>query len=264
MSSPMIHKPTFRELISDASKCPKRYMAGLAGPWLGTPSRFVILCTSRTGSELLVSLLNSHPQVVCDSEILGHEVLFPRRFVEGRAVRARRDGARAYGFKLQVNQLLDVQRLGEPAAYLESLHRRGHKIYRLRRRNLLKQVLSFARTKRSGTHLAVGETHPLPGALEIDPAVLLAGLTHTESLERSSDNVLADIPHTALVYEHDLADRPSQQRTLDRMFEALRVSQLDVQPILAPTSPVRISDSLSNYEVVASVIGQTRFAKFLE
>jgi hypothetical protein len=260
----MNHKPTFRELIVDASRYPKRYLAGLAGAWLGAPNRFLVLCTSRTGSELLVSLLNAHPRIVCDSEILGHEVLFPRRFIEGRAVRARRDGARAYGFKLQVNQLQDVQRLGDPAAYLAGLHRRGHRIYRLRRRNLLKQVLSFARTKRSVTHLTVGETHPCPGPLEVDPADVLAGLTHTERLERVADHVLAGVPHTALVYEDDLADPPSQERTLNRMFDDLGVGRYEVRPTLLPTSPARVSDALTNYDAVAAAIGQTRFAQFLE
>jgi LPS sulfotransferase NodH len=257
-------KPTFRALISDAAKSPKRYVAGLAAPWLGAPIRFVILCTSRTGSELLVSLLNAHPDVTCDSEILGEEVLFPRRFIEGRAVRARRDGSRAYGFKLQVNQLHDVQRLGDPAEYLAGLHRRGTRIYRLRRENLLKQVLSFTRAKWSVTHVTRGETHPRPGRLAPDPADLIAGLTHTESLEQLADEMLTGIPHTTLVYEHDLADRPSQQRTLDRMLETLGVRGLEVEPILVPTSPARICDAISNYDAVAAAIEQTRFAKFLE
>jgi hypothetical protein len=34
------------------------------------------------------------------------------------------------------------------------------------------------------------------------------------------------VPHTPLVYKDDLADRPSQRRTLDHMFEALGVSPL--------------------------------------
>jgi len=257
-------KPTFRELIVDASRCPKRYLAGFAGRWLGAPSRFLVLCTSRTGSELLVSLLNAHPEVVCDSEILAHEVLFPRRFIEGRAVRARRDGARAYGFKLQINQLHDVQRLGDPREYLAGLHTRGAKIYRLRRHNLLKQVLSFARAKWSVTHIARGETHPLPDKVTADPASLIAGLVHTESLERTADDLLLGIPHTTLFYEDDLADRPSQQRTVSRIFDELGVSAFETEPVLLATSPRRLRDALANYELIASVVGQTRFAKYLD
>jgi LPS sulfotransferase NodH len=260
----MSHKPTFRELISDASKCPRRYLAGLAAPWLGTPIRFVVLCTARTGSELLVSLLDSHPQVKCDSQILADEVLFPRRFIEGRAVRARYEGARAYGFKLHVNEITDVQRLGDAEKYLRSLLRRGDKIYRLRRRNLLKQVLSFARATQSIYHLTVGAAHPRAGPLELDPADVLAGLIVTERLERLADHVLAGLTHTTLVYEDDLADLPSQQRTLDRMFEEMGVSRFEVHPAIVPTSPARIRDAVSNYDAVAAVIGQTRFAKFLE
>lgn len=33
--------------------------------------RFVIFGEGRTGSDLLANLLNSHPRIVCDLELLG-------------------------------------------------------------------------------------------------------------------------------------------------------------------------------------------------
>ncbi|MEJ7582545.1 MAG: hypothetical protein WKF43_00370 [Acidimicrobiales bacterium] len=211
-----------------------------------------------------MSMLNSHPQIVCDSELLAEEVLFPSRFVDGRAVRARREGARAYGFKLQLNQLQEVQRLGDPAAYLAGLHHRGHKIIRLRRRNLLKQVLSFARAKQSVTHVYRGESHPRPGGLEVDPGDVLAGLTYIESLEQLAERLLVDLPHTSLVYEDDLADRASQRRTLDRIFAELGVRRIEVEPLFVPTSPTRLIEAVVNYDALATAVGRTRFASFLE
>ena len=142
MSSHMIYKPTFSQLISDASKRPKRYVAGLAGPWLGHAGRFVIVCTPvRAASSW--SRCSTRTQRSCaTARFLGDEVLFPRRF-EGRAVRAD-DGAHAYGFKLQVNQLLMSSARG-PGEVPGEPSPPGTQDYRLRRRNLLKQVLSFAR-----------------------------------------------------------------------------------------------------------------------
>jgi LPS sulfotransferase NodH len=257
-------KPTLSRLVLDATRAPTGYILGLAGPWAATPRRFLVLASARTGSELLASLLNAHPDLVCDSEILGDEVLWPRRLVEGRAVRARLRGARAYGFKLQLNQLRDVQRLGDPHTYLARLAERGHRIYRLRRRNLLRQVLSFARMRSSVTHVAAGQAHPFPDPLKVDPAQVVEGLSYTDGLERFADVVLVAVPHMSLVYEDDLADLTAQQRTLGAIFDDLGVARMEVRPVLGRTSPARMRDDVSNFDEVADVVGRTRFASFLE
>ena len=54
-------------------------------PLTAAEPRFVIVTTGRTGSELLVSLLDSHPRIMCDSEILSIPRAFPRRFVLRRS-----------------------------------------------------------------------------------------------------------------------------------------------------------------------------------
>src|SRR3954447_2731260 len=64
--------------------------------------RFVIVCLPRTGSQLLVSLLASHPVIRCDGEVLKsrHTRVSPEVFLASRSVLARRRrGCRAYGFK---------------------------------------------------------------------------------------------------------------------------------------------------------------------
>jgi hypothetical protein len=258
-------KPAIRKLVLEACRSPRRYLAGLVGPWLGAPVRFMVLSTPRTGSELLVLLLDAHPKIKCDSQILAQEVLFPRSFVEGRAVRARFEGAHAYGFKLRVGDIGDVQRLGDAQAFLADFARRGHKIFRLRRRNLLKQVLSFARAKQSSVHhVSVGETRALPDRLEVDPADVLTGLVLTERAERLVDQTLGDVPHTRLVYEDHLADPEAQQRTLDRIFRELGVGSFTILPRLVVTSPTHMRDAILNYEAVAAAVRETRFASYLE
>jgi LPS sulfotransferase NodH len=257
-------KPTLSRLVLDATRTPARYLLGLAGPRAGTPRRFLVLASARTGSELLASLLNAHPDVVCDSEILAEEVLWPRRLVEGGAVRARLKGARAYGFKLQLNQLRDEQRLGDPHAYLAGLAERGQRIYRLRRRNLLRQVLSFARMRQTVTHIPAGHAHPFPDPLTLDPAQVVEGLSYIDGLERFAEAMLASVPHMSLVYEDDLAELSAQQRTLDAIFDDLGVTRMGARPVLGRTSPARMREDLANFDEVAEVVGRTRFARFLE
>src|SRR5690348_6059972 len=88
-------------------------------------SRFVIVAPGRCGSELLVDLLHSQPNVACDGEMLRERVRLPRMFLEAHAQRARRNGARYYGCKLLVGQLEDVQQLADPARFVTHLGTRG-------------------------------------------------------------------------------------------------------------------------------------------
>ncbi|HBE17486.1 MAG TPA: hypothetical protein DEG17_03890 [Cyanobacteria bacterium UBA11149] len=53
-------------------------------------NKFVIFGQGRTGSTLLYSLLNSHPQIHCDEEILEDRVFFPVQYVKGRCCKAKK------------------------------------------------------------------------------------------------------------------------------------------------------------------------------
>jgi len=61
--------------------------------------RLCVLTSGRTGSELLVELLDSHPLMRCEGEIFTDPQRYPMPFVRGRMRAAARIGAKAYGFK---------------------------------------------------------------------------------------------------------------------------------------------------------------------
>src|SRR3954454_17120767 len=88
-----------------ASKQAQRLYArplSMCAPALAPEKRFVITCLARTGSQLLVSLLDGHPSIRCESEVLRarHPRVAPHVFLESRAFLARlRQRSRAYGFK---------------------------------------------------------------------------------------------------------------------------------------------------------------------
>lgn len=46
-------------------------------------TRFVILAAPRTGSNLLCSLLDSHPDILCHHELFNHDGIFPSRAMRG-------------------------------------------------------------------------------------------------------------------------------------------------------------------------------------
>lgn len=96
--------------------------------------KFVIFGRGRSGSTLLVELLDSHPQIHCDNEILHDRVLFPRLYIDSCASRYQ---SQVYGFKFLSYQIKDVQRISQPKKFLLQLYQSGYKIIYLRRENLL-------------------------------------------------------------------------------------------------------------------------------
>src|SRR5690606_18816174 len=86
-------------------------------------TRFVIFAQGRTGTWLLHDLLNAHPGVWCDKEILAPQRLAPYAFLEGAS---RRPGT-AYGCHVQIRHLLETHHL-DPAAFLHRMHDAGWRI----------------------------------------------------------------------------------------------------------------------------------------
>ncbi len=237
------------------------------GPWrpyrLLSPSRqFVILTTGRTGSELLVELLDSHPQIVCDSEILGNRRLLPNQFTGRRAALAGLRGAQSYGFKLVRDHLI-IQDLGDPALYLRTMIERGIAVILLERRDLLRQALSHVRATRDGYHYRRNDNVAF-SPTRVDPVQVLATMYAVEDGVAFTRQVLTGSPHMYLTYEDDLADPGSHQLTADRVCEYLGVPAHPVHSDLVKITPRDPRELVDNFDEIAAVLSQTRYSGFLD
>ncbi|MEM9823740.1 MAG: hypothetical protein AAF985_21830, partial [Bacteroidota bacterium] len=131
-----------------------------------TLGKFVIFGQGRTGSTLLVDLLNSHPTIACEQEIfsrryhlLSGKLRWPYRFLQGMEAR---HAHQTFGFKVKIYQLTLHQHL-DPMDFLDRLEQRGYQIIYLRRDNFLEHAisgLSAQQTKRF--HLFKGELNEYP------------------------------------------------------------------------------------------------------
>lgn len=224
--------------------------------------RFVIVSLGRSGSELLVSLLDSHPGIQCDGEILHVPRPLPAEVVLPRSARAKLRG-RAYGFKLLAHHL-SLQNPSAPAAYLRSFHERGFRIILLERRRELEQAVSAIRAHGSQyNHTrkhAQGEFSPM----RIDPVAVLAALYLMEDSARFLREAMANIPALNLVYEDDLEAEEQQQRTVDRVCAYLGIPPARVQTDLVKTAPRLASEQLENFSELTAVLSTTRFAGLIE
>lgn len=210
-----------------------------------------------------MSLLNSHPDVVCDSEILAQPRAFPTQYIAARAALAGRQAPKAYGFKLISTQFRHARNIGNQEKYLRHLHERGYEIVFLDRRDLLQHAVSMIRSYRGVPyHQRRGEQAAFDQR-ELDPLEVIDSMYRTEEEAIFLELALADVPHLRLVYEDDLLDASRHQATADRIFSQLGLPSAPVDSDLVKITPRRSRDLIANFDEVAGLLRATRYASYV-
>ncbi|MDY7094121.1 MAG: Stf0 family sulfotransferase [Acidobacteriota bacterium] len=212
--------------------------------------RFVIYGVGRVGSELLVELLDNHPRLRCDAEILDLPLIRPLRYANLRSALAE---SPVYGFKLLTHHMLRCSRRRRGASgesFLHRLHRDGWRILHLRRRDRLRQAVSvMASQQRKHWHHRQGDGRR-PQAVQIDVPALLQRLDFSARRQQEELAALGDLPRLELFYEDHLKTFELQQATARRVFQWLDLEPVPVSTSLVPSSPRRLEDFIANYDEV--------------
>jgi hypothetical protein len=246
-----------RDVISRGGGTIRSSAAPLAFQYLAAEPRFVILSLGRAGTELLVSLLNAHPRIVCDSEILAFRQAAPAQLVLRRAAMARWRG-QAYGFKLLAHHNR-VQDTTDPELFLRKFHERGFKIILLERRDRLGQAISSIRGADARRHHHRKDEGARFKAAHLDPVAVLAALYLFEGQATFLRSATADLPALRLVYEDDLEQPDQQQRTIQKVCAYLGLPPAAVSTDLVRITPRPLEQQVENYDEVATLIASTRF-----
>lgn len=232
------------------------------------PVRFVIFAQGRSGSSLLVDLLDSHPDIYCEGEHLHlrRNVFFGIRSVLAYADgRSRMSKAGAYGFKFKIYQLTP-QGIHDPAAFLQALHKRGWKIIHLWRQNVLRQVLSnFVLERRGRAHLEVGkklDTSLFPFHVDIEFLMFLVE-ERMRMLKQEAD-VLRNLPHLEIVYERDLLAPAARPISLTRLLTFLGLSEKPLITKLQRVSTENLREMIENYDELQAEVIARGYERFLD
>jgi LPS sulfotransferase NodH len=233
------------------------------------PRRFVIITSGRSGSELLTSVLDSHPAIVSEGEILQRPRRYPALYLRGHALRmvlrARRGRfiPSVHGWKLITNHVRwHPEVFPDPRAFIEHLAADGE-IVHLRRRNLLNQALSLVHAELSQYHARRGEARATFEPRAIEPERLLAQLYHYDDDDRWLTKLVADIPHIDLTYEDDLVDEHAQQVTANMLFRELGVPPAEIDAELFKVAPPDPRERVSNLVDVTRALAGTRYEEYL-
>ncbi|MBN1147487.1 MAG: sulfotransferase [Anaerolineales bacterium] len=222
--------------------------------------KFVIYGIPRSGTTLLVNLLNSHPMVHCDGELLIRRLFFPKLYIRCRAKLAH---AEVYGFKLLIDHF-ENQNIPDPADYLVELHETGYKVVSLKRQNLFRAALSslygYHRGKFHHTKTEGDLKHSL---MSVSSEALLEKIERFEHLVAAHEQVLGQLPNLELFYERDLLNESQHQTTVDRIADYLGIPRAKVMTDLVKVAADDISQFISNADELENYIQSTKYAHFI-
>jgi LPS sulfotransferase NodH len=226
-------------------------------------ARFVILTAGRAGSELLVSLLDAHSEIQCDSEWWTRPRRDPEALIRGRSALAGWRGRKAYGFKVLAGHL---DQLPGPAGRDDHLRRMaadGWLVVHLRRRNVLHQAVSARRAALTQYHYRAGTAPPFV-PMRVDVSAVLSLAAHLEALDARHDRLLVGVDAFELTYEDDLEQRPDQVRTVARLCALVGVTPEATTTDVVRVHPPLLEQMLLNYPELAGAAAGTRWATHLD
>jgi LPS sulfotransferase NodH len=223
--------------------------------------RFVIFARGRSGTTLLVDLLNRHPSIACDNEILRRRACAPHRLIRQRMALT---SAPVYGFKLLSYQLQSVQtHIADKRAFLQRLVDDGCHIVYVKRTNLLRHALSNLYARHRSQWHQTDPDAPAP-RMRLNPDTLLHWLNGSAQLERFERELLDGLPHLAFTYEDDLQDAARHADTVRRITDRLGLPPVAPKTALRKTTPRCLEDIVTDPSVVRNAIQGTPYASHLD
>jgi len=220
-----------------------------------TDTQFIIYCQGRTGSTLLVDLLNSHPKIHCDREIFAVPPVWEERFIQAkRAIYANR----TYGCKILGHQLESQVGTDNMSKFLEQMSAWGWRIIYLVRENSFRQALSYVLIEQgSKRHLLVEDQDDDAPKPTVDIASLRDRLATISEEARNDKILMSKVDHLEFCYERDLLNSDKHQKTVDRVFSYLGLESVPVQTKYRRISKDCLSDFIANAEEVKHLVNST-------
>lgn len=220
----------------------------------------MIFAQGRTGSTLLTSSLDSHPQIRCADEVLRRPRLFPVRFIENRA---RGADSPCFGFHVKCYQLTRHQRVRDLGAFLRLIDRRGWQIIYLWREDPVRQVISGMFARSAGHyHYRNDETGGRPDTIDISPARLISKIEKRLALVDLEHEALHGIDYYELRYERDLLDPDKRTAALNDVQDFIGVPRHELRSELEKSVHRPLAALISNYDEVARALAETPFAQY--
>ncbi len=217
----------------------------------GKKRRFLIFSQGRTGSTLLVKLLNQHPEIYCDNELLQKSLKQFEQYFEGRALMTTKP---VYGFNVHPYQIMDFLNHTNSRSFVKTLLNKGWKIIYLRRDNIFRHALSNEIAKKRGYFFRSEADFEQAPKVYINPDDFKQSLAARFKFRRDEEDALEDLSFKEVIYERDMLKDHQKRKTMAEVYR-----YLGVDPAFKPQIPfIRsthddLSDIVDNIEEISKI-----------
>lgn len=225
--------------------------------------KFLVLTRSRTGSNLLIQALNSHPKIASEYEIFGLLGGESEQEILGRCFGKQPFFIEAKGFKIFYYHPQDVE---ESPIWDQLQAMRDLRVIHLKRRNYLRAEISSRIAYTTGVYGVRSDTEFKKYKQVLQPVLFqpdeLARLFQkNQEWELEGEKRFADHDRIELLYE-DLAS--NFEREYRRVLEFLGIDFHPPRVDFKKQSAKNMREQVSNYQELKSAFTGTRWEHFFE
>lgn len=222
-------------------------------------TRFILLSRSRTGSNMLASLLNSHPHVQVDGEVLRRLAGQDHRDILAAVFAKQPRHIQAKGFKFFYYHPLD----GNPAEVWQSLVNIPElRVIYLKRRNILRTLVSRKIAGDQGVWLEKtndSRDKTAKNSVLFTVEELKSGFEKTRNWENIAEETFSRHAYLSIYYEDIVAEI---QDSSQRISQFLSVPFLPPQIALRRQNPEALRMLISNYDQMKTAFMDTEWQSF--
>ena len=228
--------------------------------------KICLFAQGRTGSSLLVDLLNSHPQLTFEGELLNPNFkvgtsryrdakILPLSFLEGKFQKSKSH----FGFKVKIYQLDQQYFVSNTAAFIHQLAKNNWKIIYLWRANHFEHAMSnIVATENQLFHLK--KKHNL-SRIHVDINELNRIMNERIEFRKRELGILENIPHFELEYKSDLLT--IDQNKLRDLCSHLGIEDIKLSSELRKIVDKSYEELIENYEEVKSFLTANNWQHYL-
>jgi len=223
---------------------------------------FIVLTRSRTGSSMLISFLDSHPNIIAEGEIF-HTIKDNDCLTLLEKVFAQQSPhIKAKGFKIFYYHPLDDEQsdIWKHLVNIKNLH-----VIHLKRRNILRTLISRKiagsqkvwSVKKASNFLIPSQSK----SIEFNALELEKGFIVTREWEKKGDDLFRNHPLLNVFYE-DLVKEPEE--SFKKITGFLGVCYVQPSTDLQKQNPEKTTDLLLNFDELKSHFANTEWQQFFD
>lgn len=223
--------------------------------------KVIVIGRARTGSNLLLSFMNSHPQLHMEGEIFAYQKNKPSRQIMDRVYKLQPDAVKAAGFKIFYHHPMDDKDsdIWELLKADKSIH-----VIQLRRENMLRMHISRKVAMQSDVWTAASKKEVdkvRNRQVSFTKEELEEGFNKTKRWEANAVEDFSEHPFIEICYERMISDPENE---FAKLTSFLGVDPMAPKTNLRKQNPGKLQDLIENYDALKAEFAETEWQRFFD